>query len=76
MKKKKMKMMMSEHKDPGSNTLPQLDSEQSKNEEEEEKSHRASLFKLFPCLFSKEGKKIARREERKLLNSRTWLDSD
>lgn len=73
--KKKMKMMMSEHKDPAAVLYPQLDSEQRKNEEE--KSHRASLFKPFPCLFSKEETKRARRKEKKLLNSRTWLlDSD
>lgn len=58
-------MMMSEHKDPTAVHYPQLDSEQRKNEEEEEKSHRASLFKPFPCLFQKKKKKRARMEGRK-----------
>lgn len=43
---------------------PQLDSEQRKNEEEEEKSHRASLFKPFPLPFSKEEEKKSKKEEK------------
>lgn len=42
---------------------------------EKKKSHRASLFKPFPCLLLNRKKK-SKKEGTKLLNSRTWLDSD
>lgn len=67
MKKKMMKMMMSEHKDPTAVHYPQLDSAQRKNEEEEEESSSKPIQPL-PLPFFKRRKKRAKRKEKKLFN--------
>lgn len=64
--KKKMKMMMSEQKDPAAIHYPQLDSEQRKNEEEEEEPS-SKPIQTLPLPFSKEEeKKRAKRKEKKI----------
>lgn len=60
----KMKMMMSEQKDPGSNTLPQLDSEQRKNEEEEEEPSSKPIQTLPLAFFKRRRKRKSKKEEK------------
>lgn len=57
-KKMKMKMMMSkQQRSRQQYSTPSLTVSSARMKKKKTKSHRASLFKPFPCLFSKEEEK-------------------